>query len=194
MGVANSIRAIWMKNSFGNAWVTPAPRIQGRNMNKHLDKIWPQIAFENKANSTVLEPYFCSYVYLVCGVWGFKMIPHSLTVELQENLADSLCELKTLWCAIVSTKIPSKPGSWKALLLNLKSLQQPHFRALRRLDADWIEEVTTIQWEIAYTSPSPLLGQKVFLWGQGAGGGGLVFLAGIWYALLFFNTHTYPHP
>ena len=48
-----------------------APHIQGRTMNKHLDKIRPKM-LQNKANSTVLGPYFCSYFCLVCGGLGFK--------------------------------------------------------------------------------------------------------------------------
>ena len=36
---------------------------------------------QNKANSTVLRPYFCSYFCLVCGGWGFKMIPHFKTTS-----------------------------------------------------------------------------------------------------------------
>ena len=31
---------------------------------------------QNKADSTVLRPYFCSYFCLVCGGWGLEMIPH----------------------------------------------------------------------------------------------------------------------
>ena len=45
-------------------------------------KIWTKIwtkydpkCFKNKANSTVLGPYFCSYFGLVCGGWGLQMIP-----------------------------------------------------------------------------------------------------------------------
>ena len=42
---------------------TPARHIQGKNMNKNPDKIWPQM-LQNKANSTGLRPYFCSYFAL----------------------------------------------------------------------------------------------------------------------------------
>ena len=54
------------------ARVTPAPCIHGKNMNKYLDKIWPQTILQNKANSTVLGPYFCSCFGLACGVWGVQ--------------------------------------------------------------------------------------------------------------------------
>ena len=40
-------------------------------MNKHLDKIWPQM-LQNKASSAVWGPYFGSYVCLVCGGWDCK--------------------------------------------------------------------------------------------------------------------------
>ena len=43
-------------------------------MNKNLDYIRPQM-HQNKGNSTVLGPYICSYICLVCGGWGFKIIP-----------------------------------------------------------------------------------------------------------------------
>ena len=38
-------------------WWPAAPHIQGKNMNKNLDKMWPQM-LQNKANSTVLGPCF----------------------------------------------------------------------------------------------------------------------------------------
>ena len=57
----------------------PPPHIQGKNMNKNLDKIWPKM-LKNKANSAVSGPYFCSYVCLVCGGRGFKMIPRSPSI------------------------------------------------------------------------------------------------------------------
>ena len=60
-----------------NTLVTPAPHIQVKNMNKRLDNIWPQM-LQNKANSAVLEPYFCSYFCLVCGGWGRKKNPQKI--------------------------------------------------------------------------------------------------------------------
>ena len=50
------------------------PHIHGKNMNTHLDKIWPQM-LQNKANSAVWGPYLCSYFWLVCGGWGCKKNP-----------------------------------------------------------------------------------------------------------------------
>ena len=66
----------WCENQSARVTPTPPPPHppQGKNMNKNLDKIWPQM-LQNKANLTVLGPCFCSYVCLVCGVWGFTMIP-----------------------------------------------------------------------------------------------------------------------
>ena len=73
-------RFVYVRNAldttkFRNARATPAPHIQAKNMNKSLDKIWLKM-LQNKANSTVSRPYFCSHSCLVCGGWGCKMIPH----------------------------------------------------------------------------------------------------------------------
>ena len=48
-----------------NERVSPAPHIQDKNMNKYLDIICAKM-LQNKANSTVLQPYVCSYFCLVC--------------------------------------------------------------------------------------------------------------------------------
>ena len=56
-----------------NARVTPAPRIQGKNMNKYLDKYDPK-CFKTRQNSTILQPNVCPYVCLLSGGWGVEMI------------------------------------------------------------------------------------------------------------------------
>ena len=62
---------------FKKTLVTPAPHIQGKNMNKHLDQIRPQM-LQNKANSALWGPYFGSYFCRGCGGWGRKKSPHIL--------------------------------------------------------------------------------------------------------------------
>ena len=47
--------------------VIPAPRMQGRNMDKHLDRISPKM-LQNKANSTVFGPCFCPIFASYVGV------------------------------------------------------------------------------------------------------------------------------
>ena len=37
---------------------------------------------QNKANSAVCGPYFCSYFCRVCGGWGFKKNPHFLILGI----------------------------------------------------------------------------------------------------------------
>ena len=56
------------------ARVTPAPHIQGKNMNKHLAKTWPQ-TLQKKANSSVLRQDVCSYFALYVGVGGSQRFP-----------------------------------------------------------------------------------------------------------------------
>ena len=50
--------------------MTPAPHIQGKTMNKHLDKVWPKM-LQNKANSTVLGAIFL-FMLLPC-MWGLGL-------------------------------------------------------------------------------------------------------------------------
>ena len=60
---------------FRNARVTPYPPHARQN---HEQKIWtnydPQM-LQSKADSTVLGPYVCSYLCLLCGGWGFTLDP-----------------------------------------------------------------------------------------------------------------------
>ena len=76
-----------------NTPVTPAPCIQGKNMNKKLDKICPQM-LQNKANSAIWGPYFWSYfaLYVVVGV--SKRIPNYNTSLPLELNAPPYLELK----------------------------------------------------------------------------------------------------
>ena len=65
---------------FRNARVTPAPARQNYEQNSGQN-MTPKM-LQNKAKSTVLRPYFCPWFCLVCGGWGFKMIPHKISVRL----------------------------------------------------------------------------------------------------------------
>ena len=49
------------------------PHTRQKHEQKSGQNLTPML--QNKANSTVLGPYFCSYFGLVCGGWGLKMIP-----------------------------------------------------------------------------------------------------------------------
>ena len=80
-GVNQGYRFFGKQHLLRNTLVTPAPHIQGKNMNKHLDKIRPQM-LQNKANAAFWGPYFCSYFCLVCGGWGRKKNPHLRPSEL----------------------------------------------------------------------------------------------------------------
>ena len=83
----------------------PRPRIQGKNMNKNLDKIWPQ-TLQNKANSAVWGPYFCSYFCLVCGGWGCKKNPHYCFWTTSGKIQKSM----TCLTLIVSELLRAKPS------------------------------------------------------------------------------------
>ena len=54
-----------------NTLVTPAPHIQRKTMNKHLDKIWPQ-TLQNKANLAIWGPYLFLFIFWPC-MWGLGL-------------------------------------------------------------------------------------------------------------------------
>ena len=85
-----------------NTLVTPTPHIQGKNMNKHLDKIWP-LMLQNKAKSTLGGPYFSSYFCLVCGVGVSKRFPRSPILREKSMLYNSFkFSAYTLWINLSS--------------------------------------------------------------------------------------------
>ena len=73
---------------FKNAKVTPTPHIQGENMNKNLDNIWPQM-LQNKANSTVLPPHFVHIFTFYVGVGVSSRFPRIIRNLPKTSLINS---------------------------------------------------------------------------------------------------------
>ena len=63
---------------FRNTLVTPAPHTQGKNMNKHLDKKWPQM-LQNRAKFGSLGAILL-FMFLPC-VWGLGLQKESPTTD-----------------------------------------------------------------------------------------------------------------
>ena len=98
---------IWSVSEIRN----PRPHIQGTNMNKNLDKTWPQM-LQNKANSAVWGPNVCSYFCPVCGGWGFQTIPPCLCFQARNGFK--------AWplCKILHSKV--RPNCWRGWDLRLR--------------------------------------------------------------------------
>ena len=91
--------------------MTPAPPHTRQNCEQNPNKIWPQV-LQNKANSTVLQPYFVHIFCLVCGCWGCKTILHKYWQKVNLGFPKSQLAASQKgspeWCLPVFLKMKRK--------------------------------------------------------------------------------------